>query len=489
MKIIKCTGVLIAALLFSYVSFAQYERIHICGAGIVNRPDLDAAPLLKECIKNGAGVIELLPGRYYLDSSLELDAKTPLTIRTQGVTSGPACLTEEAKSCAVLTASVRNTGAPIIKSEGAKHLSLRYIALDGNIGPRRAKIGDTNWADRLGYNGMIHNCQKCSFLGFSSVRAARGTGLEFSGDDAVFDHVLFAENGWDLQSAPDNHTYRFADGLTIWSSKNLHITNSIFADNTDIDLIIGNAPNAKIENNVFSNTHSYAFAALMLDNFNNNSAGIFTGAVIRNNRINCQQGLCGIGINLGPHMWYPSKPIIDGEISNNQITGARQGILANGAIGAKVHHNKIQGSFPFVAGSCKSFPLSFSKGDQVEFRENSTDVKASQLESCQPQQLAFSFFSPQGTDTRISKIYREILNRNPDKTGGQFYTRALQSGWKLSDIRTHIANSAECKSLLNEMSMKWLDRRLDSGSEGIWTDYLIKGGTLARLHIALQLHD
>lgn len=485
----KFVGVVAALIIFSPFASAQFERIHICGAGLVNRPDIDATPILQECMTNEARVIELLPGRYYLDSTLNLGARSTLTLRTQGVTSGPACLSKEAKSCAVLVASTRNPGVPIVKSEGAKHLALRYIALDGNIGPRRAKFGDTNWGDGTGYNATIHHCDHCQFIGFASVRAARGTGLEFEGDDAIFDRVLFMDNGWDIQSSPSEKILRYADGLTVWSSKNIQITNSTFIDNTDIDLILGNAPNARIENNRFGNTHSYAFAALMLDNFNDGWPGDFTGAVIKANQVDCTKGMCGIGINVGPHMWYPSKPILGGDISNNQINGARQGILTNGAMGTQIHDNKIEGPFPYVQGHCSGLPIAFSKTDKVDFRANSHAPKASQLEKCLPQNLATALYSPKGTDLRISRIYREVLNRNPDKAGGQFYKRALNTGWNLQDIRGFIATSDESKANLTQMSRKWLKRTMDTESEKLWIAYLAKDGSIAKLQTSMQLSE
>lgn len=466
---------------------AEKIQSHICGSEVVNRRGIDATPALKACIERAAGQrIELLPGRYEIETTLDLGARSDLTLQTWGRSSAAACLSEGAPECAVLVGSVRNRGDVLFNSLGAKNLSLNYIAIDGNIGQRRAAFGDVNLPDGKGYNATIHDCQNCRFIGFASVRALRGTALEFDGDHAVFERVLFRDNGWDIQSAPDSKVWRYADGLTVWSSKNIRITDSVFADNTDIDLILGNAPGAVIENNLFSNTHSYAFAALMLDNFTR-MPGDFSGAVIRKNRIECGEGMCGIGINIGPHMWYAASPVTGGDIFENTVSGARQGILTNGARGTRLRKNELIGVKNYLGHNCVTAGVSWSHADEVTFESNSVEAQASGLEKCTPQGLAFAYYSPEGTDPRISQIYRETLGRNPDAEGGRSLTQALAQGQTLSSIRAGAVTSAEAQLLLERLSRQWLHRELDPKSRELWTDYMLQGGTVAKLQTALQM--
>lgn len=459
----------------------------LCATQAVNRPEIDAGPIIQECLNSSVQTVELLPGRYFVSGTIQIENRHHLTIRTQGVDSGPACLAAKASPCAILVAAKNNRGEAIFKSKSTENLSLRYLALDGNNAARRASLGDTNWPGGTGYNAKIHDCQRCRFVGFASVRAAQGTGLEFEGDDAIFERVLFKDNGWDASSSPEFKLMRWADGLTVWHSKNLRIVNSTFVNNTDIDLIIGGAPNAVIEDNLIGNSHSFAFGALMLDNFNGFKSGDFTGAVIRRNRIDCGEGMCGIGINLGPHLWYPSKAIQGGKISDNVVTGARQGILGNGAVGVSLERNQVLPSQYYQHQNCMASPMAFSPDDQIEFVGNSVSPEASRLVGCNPFDLARLTLVQSGVDPRVSNFYRELLGRNPDLQGGQAWTKSLEKGARLDDIRRSIAYSAECDVRLTELSRQLLRRELDPGGRKSWREFLLNGGNLAQLRVAILM--
>jgi len=459
----------------------------ICGSEVVNRLDLDAAPVLQKCLLRAEGEIALLPGRYYLRSTLDLGSKSNLTIKTAGHKQESPCLSAASSQCATLTASAENNSLePLLRSENAKQLVFDHIALDGNIGTRRGKWGHDIW-NGGGYNAKIHNCDHCRFEGFASVQAVQGTGLEFSGDFAIFNHTLFKDNGWDTLSRNTEQSMHWADGLTIWYSVGVKITHSQFVNNTDIDLILGSAAGAVIEENTFINNFSYAFGALMLDNFNGSYDGDFGGAVIRKNKIHCGQGLCGIGINVGPHLWCKSPPVRGALISENQIEGARQGILVNGAIGTEISANKITGPTPYANKSCITSPLAVSSGDQVNIHGNSSEAQPSQLVKCSPLELAQTVLASGGVAPEIAQLYREILARNPDREGGLSYTKALQRGESLKNIRRYMATSAENTSLLAILSDVILDMDLVESNRKAWQAFLIDGGSIARLRVMLLM--
>jgi hypothetical protein len=460
-----------------------------CGESVVNRPDLDATPVLQACVDFHAKTIRLFPGRYYLRSMLDLKARSDLTIQTLGVESGPPCLAEKAAECAVLVATRTHPGPFLLQSQDAKNLTLKYIALDGNIAARRVQFGDSNWPQRVGYNAIVHGCKQCSFIGFASVRAVQGTGLEFDGDDALFSGCLFRDNGWDIHSQPNPQTLRFADGLTVWNSQRVRIVNSRFENNSDINLILGNAPQALIENNIFLNSNSYAFAALMLDNFNGTMPGSFEDAIIRGNKIDCGFGMCGIGLNVGPHMWYASAPVQGGTIDGTTIRGARQGILTNGATGTRITRNQILTKLTYRKGKCVSSPISFSKGDQVTFENNSASPTASRLSGCGPQDLAASLNAPSGVDARVAALYRDVLARDPDGPGGRELTRLLNSGTSLQTLRDGMALSAEARTLLSRASLRYLGRQPREEDYQVWGGFLARYGNYARFQVVMQMSD
>jgi hypothetical protein len=125
----------------------------------------------------------------------------------------------------------------------------------------------------------------------------------------------------------------WADGLTAVYAPSSTIRDNVFADNSDIGLIIGQGASATITNNRIEQRRQHGFAGLMLDNFNSNDLvhrGDFRGAVVAANTIDCS-GLCDFGIELGPHPWYPSRNIVGGEVRDNQISGAGVAINIAGA--------------------------------------------------------------------------------------------------------------------------------------------------------------
>ncbi|MFA5132330.1 MAG: peptidoglycan-binding protein [Candidatus Paceibacterota bacterium] len=401
----------------------------LCGDGVVDKPSIDAGPILTSCFlaNKNAGIIELLPGKYYIKSTIDIGNLSNITIKTKGVSSGSACLQVGSAPCAVLFATADNKGPVILKSEGASKLNLFYIAIDGNRLARWSPGTTPNWiknneTDKYGtaYNAAIRYCDKCHFTGFASVRAPKGTGLEFIGADAVFDTTLFSDNGWQLSDwfSSNPEAGAFADGLTALISERIVIRNSEFSNNSDINLILGDAPGAVIENNIIKSDNKFVFAGLMVDNFmriNNVIKGRFDGTVIRNNTISCGNGLCGIGIDVGPYLWYAKKGetnvdverVTGGIIANNTVFGARQGILVSGASGTTINNNTVNvaGTFKTPVGhykklndyqtrECVTNSISASQGDTVTISDNKNSqgqtvvTTSNELRECHPYDLS-----------------------------------------------------------------------------------------------------
>jgi hypothetical protein len=392
-------------------------------------------------------------------------------------------------------ATPTNPGPSLLISTNASNLILDHIALDGNIAPRRVRYNNSNWAmdaagRRTAMNGVIHACSGCQFLGFTSTRAAQGSGMEFYGDNAVFDGALFSENGWGATGFPNS----WADGLTLLSSANAKVVNSKFIDNSDVDLIIGGAPNLIVSSNKFINRTNFSFAALMLDNFQNSQSGIFTNAIISNNSIDCSSGMCGIGIDLGPHFWYQSSSIngTGSLVSNNTITGAKQGILTAGAIGFSIASNIINANGAYAGENyigCTANPLSVSGGDSVSVSNNNYGVFPNLLSGCGPLDLTRLVVHMANVSYTIAADYRAILGRDADASGGQYFSNLLASeASNNSDISMQMASSPESFNTLNAMYQKYLGRNIDSSGWDAHSRSLANGTvTVDQLRVNIQL--
>jgi hypothetical protein len=175
---------------------------------------------------------------------------------------------------------------------------------------------------------MAASCTRCRLLDLVSERALCGTGFEWDGAQAEITESTFRENG------DASNRFLWADGLTAVYAPDSRILDNLFADNSDVGLIVGQGPRAYIARNQLTQFRQHAFAVLMLHNFNNNdlnARGDFRGAVITANRIECGLPGCGFGIELGPHPWDLSRNIVGGEVTGNVVSGAGIGINIDGA--------------------------------------------------------------------------------------------------------------------------------------------------------------
>lgn len=276
------------------------------------------------------GTLEIPAGTYRVDNQIQISR--PITLRTKG-TAGVAERCLGSTPCATLLAAPTfyvSGGILALRTTSnlppLSNVHLDHLILDGN---RSGRIGSpahqqcVAGQNRWGFNAIASDCTNCSFTNSASVRALCGTGFEWTGDNATITNSEFNANG-------DHYTRNtWADGLTVLQSNGALITNNLFAENSDISLIIGGGQKAKVENNLIRQQQMNAFAGFMMDNFNGTTSGDFTGAVISGNTVICDR--CNFGMNLGPHPWYLTRNIIGGEVKENIVRGGMIALNVDGA--------------------------------------------------------------------------------------------------------------------------------------------------------------
>lgn len=78
----------------------------------------------------------------------------------------------------------------------------------------------------------------------------------------------------------------------------------------------------------------------------------------------------------------------------------------------------------------------------------------------------------------INRIYREVLDRDADYRGLRTWSRQLERGSSLRDIREEIARSPEAEDKIREIYAEVLGREADRRGLQTWTDQLANGGSL-----------
>ncbi|HAH07845.1 MAG TPA: hypothetical protein DCM05_15200 [Elusimicrobia bacterium] len=453
----------------------------------VSDPQGGASEAISSCIETalatGDRVVALAPGRYLLSTKIDLDAIAAnlnlrpdaarrvstdgLTIQTQGVDSGPACLDRGARPCAVLAARDdfdRDGEGPILASKEGSRLTFKYIAIDGNGVRRRQRVRVSPDSSALPhFNAQIHSCDGCTFKGFASVDALRGSGLEFIGADTVFDTCLFRDNG----AGANLTSYYWADGLTALNAPRIRIRGSKFLNNSDIDLILGGAPGGVIEDNVLGiqagsgRNDNFAFAAFMLDNFMDSQPGDFTGLTASSNRIDCgPESLCGIGMALGPGGWYRARAIRGGTLSGNTLRRTRQGILFAGAQGTEVSGNSMDmiGGWALPDGSCRTSYIDISGEASLNAPQlpRTPDVVAptrGRLTACfgDPLKLAqlrsVSFEKFYDAKDFVERLHRRYLGREASEAeAADWASRVLNGDMTRAQAEDSIAFSPEAQA-------------------------------------------
>jgi hypothetical protein len=301
----------------------------------VDRTDVSSvADALQACIDKAPpySAIEIPPGVYALDRQLVI--ASPVTIRTADSAGGSitCARSTEQEHCAILLASPQfadDNGLLFVGSTA--DVKLEHLVIDGNHSARMSSTAATfclNGFNTFGFNAAVIDCAHCALDDVLSTNALCGTGMLWSGTDATIERSEFRGNG----SAA--HAGLWADGLTLVYAPDSTIVDNRFVDNSDVALILGFGPRARVEGNVITQRGQASFAGLMLHNFHSDDLhfrGDFRGALIDNNTIDCGVQLCVFGIQIGPRPWDDTRNIVGGEVFANTVTGAKVGINVDGA--------------------------------------------------------------------------------------------------------------------------------------------------------------
>ncbi len=315
----------------------------------------DAKPRLQQCIDETTyGDILYVPtGLYSLESGLTIQQAISLVSNAT-----VSCEMGDLFSCTTIQASpgfYSSTGLIHIVA-GASNVNLDRLIIDGNRNNRLNSQSGNECKNNVdnrnsGRNGVSDSCSGCSITNSIIANALCASGFIWIGDSCTFTNNQIINNG-------DHFTQNmWADGITCLGCDRTEISGNYFAENSDIDLILGSGHSSYVHDNTFvhdARNNRPSFGALMLDNFASTTSGDYADARIENNNINCGSGTgCCYGIELGPHPWYASAPITGPfSLTNNIISGAGVGINvdAGGSAAAPVALNNNA-----IANTARSF--------------------------------------------------------------------------------------------------------------------------------------
>jgi hypothetical protein len=225
----------------------------------------------------------------------------------------------------------------LIRVNGVANVTFDHLVIDGNRSNRTLLSSLCTGTD-------TPFAQNTNFLKSPNVKifysvfrnALCSSGLIVDSTDAVISHNVFSGNGH--QGSTDATHPIYADGLTVTGGYRATVMDNQFIDNTDVNLIIAKAYQANVQFNTISMTSSptvgnTAGAALMLDNFNSSELIDSQQSDFSYNTIDCGQGMCGFGIQIGGRNWYGNQApiVLGGSFHHNSVRGVRQGINVSGA--------------------------------------------------------------------------------------------------------------------------------------------------------------
>lgn len=156
----------------------------------------------------------------------------------------------------------------------------------------------------------------------NSIRAVCGSGMGLMGSGYMVTDNYIADNGRPKGSGSGT---TWSDGMTVLSCNGGSINNNTFADNTDIDLVVGGG-NCSIQGNSITHFNRYGFAGLAVGSFDGN--GNHSGSTISGNTIHSGYNLLSIGLLIGTHPWS-TDPYFDVQNSGNVVGNAIDGAVIN----------------------------------------------------------------------------------------------------------------------------------------------------------------
>jgi hypothetical protein len=286
---------------------------------------------IQDCLDLG-GLVSLEPGTYVLRYGLRL--KHSGTILTS---SNPP-------------ARVRFVAHPDISEYGATYerpllrtadpapnfWEISHVAFDGNKFNRvqiescyhpndeTANVGGTNVIAK-GFGFVIKYTE--------IVNAMCGSGLEVYGDGfQIYDNTIHG-NGFSEGAGPYG---AWADGMTVGRCGGGVVWNNYLADNSDVDLIIGDGQNCTVRFNQVYHNVNYAFAGIQVGGEN----AYLAGSQISDNYVQSGYNLLSFGFVVGAHPWNGSHHTLHvGNIEFNQINGAVINGIVEGVYEGRVWDN------------------------------------------------------------------------------------------------------------------------------------------------------
>lgn len=86
----------------------------------------------------------------------------------------------------------------------------------------------------------------------------------------------------------------------------------------------------------------------------------------------------------------------------------------------------------------------------------------------------------------INRLYRQVLGRNADDEGLRTWSRQLQRGRSLSDIRRELAYSREAQIQINNIYRRVLGRNVDRNGLRTWQAELARGRSLRDVQRSIE---
>lgn len=86
----------------------------------------------------------------------------------------------------------------------------------------------------------------------------------------------------------------------------------------------------------------------------------------------------------------------------------------------------------------------------------------------------------------INRLYRQVLGRNADDRGLRNWSRELQRGRSLSDIRRELAYSREAADQINNIYRQVLGRNVDRNGLRTWQSELARGRSLRDVQRSIE---
>jgi hypothetical protein len=324
----------------SYVSVTAARSVAMCPGITADAGGIaPAAESLQRCIDAtpDGGTLEIPPGLYRMDRQVLISR--PLTLRTAGTAGSTVPCFPSIPGCATLQATPDlHVGGGFLKVAAASHVTLDHLVFDGNRPARLSSEAATSCktvSNSFGFNAQVAGTRNATMTWSASIRALCGTAFGWYGDDALIANNVIRDNG------RNDANRLWSDGLTLNGSERARVYGNVFAENTDVALILGGTRDGLVRDNQITQHFQRAFAALMLHRFSTASSGQFDNTVVRNNRIDCKSRKCDFGIMLGPHPWDPTVWISGGIVRNNTVTAAKQGINVEGVETIELYSNTV----------------------------------------------------------------------------------------------------------------------------------------------------